>query len=261
MIKALRNRWSGLLTGRRRLRTVSLGEAAVPAGLRVYCVGDIHGRADLLARVLAAVAQDARSHDGEVALVTLGDYVDRGRDTAQVLDMLAAGPLPGIAFHPLVGNHEVMLLSALMGSGDAMTWLTNGGDATLASYGIDWRRLSPERGFPGLADVLRRHMPQGHVDFLRRCALTHAIGDYLFVHAGIRPGVPLAQQRPEDLVGIRRPFLDASQPHEKVVVHGHTIVETPEVCHNRIGIDTGAYVSDVLTCLCLEGRDYRFLAS
>ncbi|MBB4017860.1 MULTISPECIES: metallophosphoesterase [Chelatococcus] len=261
MIAALRNRWPGLFSGRGRPRTISLGHAAMPEGLRVYCIGDIHGRADLLARVLAAVAEDLRGHDGEVALVTLGDYVDRGPDTAQVLDMLAAGPLPGITFHPLIGNHEVMLLSARMGSGDAMAWLTNGGDATLASYGIDWRSLAPERGFPELADVLRRRMPQGHVDFLRRCALTHAAGDYLFVHAGIRPGVPLAQQRPEDLVGIRRPFLDAAQLHEKVVVHGHTIVETPEVCRNRIGIDTGAYASDVLTCLCLEGRGYRFLAS
>lgn len=261
MIAARRARWSGMFSARRRLRTVSLGAAAVPEGLRVYCVGDVHGRADLLARVLAAIAEDTRGHGGEVALVTLGDYVDRGPDSAQVLEMLAAGPLPGAAFHPLIGNHEVMLLSALIGSGDAMAWLTNGGDATLASYGIDWRNLAPERGFPELPDVLRRHMPQGHVDFLRRCALTHVVGDYLFVHAGIRPGVPLAQQRPEDLVGIRRPFLDAAEVYEKVVVHGHTIVAAPEVCRNRIGIDTGAFASDVLSCLCLEGRGYRFLTS
>jgi len=233
------------------------GPARVPRGQRVYAVGDVHGRLDLLDRLLDRVAADAATAPGLChTLVFLGDYVDRGLDSAGVVERLAAGPPPGFGMVCLKGNHEEIMLRFLEDVGVGPGWLRFGGLAALASYGV------PRP--PGQADaewleqaqaILRERMPPHHLAFLRHLRPYLALGDYLFVHAGIRPGVPLERQVADDLLWIRDEFLDSAADHGRVVVHGHTIVPEAEVRPNRIGIDTGAFSSGVLTCLVLEGEE------
>ncbi|MBX6376247.1 MAG: serine/threonine protein phosphatase, partial [Acetobacteraceae bacterium] len=187
-------------------------------------------------------------------LVHLGDYVDRGPDSAAVVERLLRGPppLPGAEVINLVGNHEVMMLDAFdprSAPGAIGFWLDNGGAATLASYGAE------------VEDAASWELvPQEHLAFLRRCALSWRAGGYLFVHAGVRPGVPLDRQDPFDLVWIREPFLSFQGELDAVVVHGHTPSAMPEVLPHRIGIDTGAVFGGALTCLVLEGRRMAFLS-
>jgi serine/threonine protein phosphatase 1 len=242
------------------------GEAAaappgVPAGTRVYAVGDIHGRFDLLGFLLRRIEADLADAPARRVVVFLGDYVDRGPQSADVLDRLCR-PLPGGAEGVfLKGNHEDLMAGFLAGDGDAgAAWLANGGAATLESYGIDAPPIfaSPV-ALDGLAARLRRAMAPAHRRFLDGLALSYALGDYLFVHAGVRPGRPLGEQDPRDLMWIRGPFLDSSADFGAVVVHGHSVSAEPEVKPNRIGIDTGAYRSGRLTCLVLEGTTRRFL--
>lgn len=232
---------------------------------RVYAVGDVHGRADLLVRLFDQIAADIdqRAGDGLTPrLVMLGDYVDRGPDSRGVLDLLTGPPpVAGLARTFLKGNHEDMMLRALRdpddagaaGDGDLWPlWLANGGRETLASYG-----LGPEDGPGGLAAVL----PPAHRRFLEGLELAYASGDYLFVHAGIRPGRPLERQDPQTLMWIREPFLSTPLADGPLVVHGHTIRDAPEVRRHRIGIDTGAYASGILTCLVVAGAERRFLST
>lgn len=225
----------------------------VPPGMRVYAVGDVHGRADLLRPLLGWIGDDhvARGGDPQVHVVFLGDLIDRGPGSAAVLDMLVAQrDLVGTRYF-LRGNHEEMLLAILAGdmtvAGD---WLGHGGVETLESYGMDpalyWR--DPDAFLP----ALRTAIPPTHVAFMEAMLDQVRIGDYLFVHAGIRPGIPLEEQTGRDLRWIRGGFLDSRADHGVVVVHGHTIVTTPQFRHNRIGIDTGAYRTGRLTALGLE---------
>lgn len=234
----------------------SLAPAALPPGLRVYAVGDVHGCDDQLAALHAAIRRDAagRPPAERTVLVHLGDYVDRGPDSAAVVERLLRGPppLPGAEVINLVGNHEVMMLDAFdprSAPGAIGFWLDNGGAATLASYGAE------------VEDAASWELvPQEHLAFLRRCALSWRAGGYLFVHAGVRPGVPLDRQDPFDLVWIREPFLSFQGELDAVVVHGHTPSAMPEVLPHRIGIDTGAVFGGALTCLVLEGRRMAFLS-
>ncbi len=234
------------------------GGPRVPVGRRVYAVGDIHGRDDLLARLHALIAEDAASGGAaRNSLVYLGDYIDRGPASRQVIERLAGPPPAGFDAVFLKGNHDDYLLDFIDDDGPADMWLMNGGIATLASYGIegppDPARLGAIR-----RDLARRLGP-AHLDFLRRLKPSHAVGDYLFVHAGVRPGVDLARQDPLDLMWIRGDFLDWQGSFGAVVVHGHTIAPIPVFRDNRIGIDTGAYSSGHLTCLVLEGGSRRLL--
>jgi serine/threonine protein phosphatase 1 len=220
----------------------------IPAGLAVYAIGDIHGRSDLLDRLHEAILADAAGRPAVGRrIVYLGDYIDRGEDSAGVIDRLVEEPLPGFDAVHLCGNHEDFLLRFLVDERIAPHWLHNGGDATLASYGVpiesDWGRMQRN---------LLRALPRRHLAFLENLALSHEVGDYLFVHAGIRPGLPLDWQRREDLLWIRNEFLTATAPHGRIVVHGHSIAHEPEFRSNRIGIDTGAYMTGRLTCLVLE---------
>ena len=237
------------------------GAARVPDGERVYVVGDVHGRSDLLARIHHAIRADIHERPGPLkrTVVYLGDYVDRGPGSFQVLEMLIHTTIEGIKPVYLKGNHEDMMLR-FIGGENVPGWLYNGGDATLASYGVTTTQMMPN---PEMTMVLRRRlqdaMPAAHVTFLERLELMHGAGDYLFVHAGIRPGVPLDAQRPADLMWIREPFLVAKNTFDKCVVHGHTIRAVPEVCASRSGIDTGAFYSGRLTCLVLEGDRLGFL--
>jgi serine/threonine protein phosphatase 1 len=225
----------------------------LPAGRRIYAVGDVHGCDGRLATLHAAIAADlARRPCPAPLLVHLGDYVDRGPDSCGVVRRLAAGdPLPGVPTVNLMGNHEATMLEALGGQGAAMTdWMIQGGRAALTSWGGD-----PDAPRTEWAN----HVPAADLDFLRGLALMHREGGYLFVHAGIRPGVPVAAQAREDLLGIRQPFLQSDTDLGVVVVHGHTPKSEPVLRHNRIGIDTGAVYGQRLTCAVLEGDLVGFL--
>lgn len=239
---------------------VSRRPARIPEGRRVYAVGDIHGRIDLLLRIQALIQEDAASAQGlQLVLVYLGDYVDRGPLSNRVLDRLIEKPVNGMQTIHLQGNHEAMMLDFAAGT-SSLGWLMNGGVETLASYGVDLDNAWPSEAV--LADLrtrLRRALPATHLRFLTELTLMHMEGDYVFVHAGIRPGRPLELQEAQDLLWIREPFLGKPRDDGLCVVHGHTISGRPEVLAHRIGIDTGAFFSDRLTCAVLEGNRVRFL--
>jgi len=234
-------------------KTSATAKARVPPGSRVYAIGDIHGCLERLQALHDLVRADSvRAAAERCVVVYLGDYVDRGLDSREVLDLLLADPLPGFECVYLKGNHEDFLLRFLERGEDAAPWLLNGGDATLRSYGVDPYAVSRDPGPRGLRAALSAAMPEAHLRFLCGLQLSHVEGDYLFVHAGLRPGVPLEEQDPEDLMWIRAPFLDSREGHGKIVVHGHTPTSAPEVRDNRIGIDTGAVYGGPLTALVLQ---------
>lgn len=257
----------GLLGARRQSRTEprsGLEAPAVPSGHRVYAVGDIHGRADLLRRLQATIASDAAKAPANMqqTVVYLGDYVDRGLESQAVIDLLLAPPPEGLASICLKGNHEEAMLLFLADVTVGPAWFAMGGDATAYSYGVGLpKELSHEARFAHVWRELRASIPAAHLAFLSGLPLTHAAGDYLFVHAGVRPGVPLDQQRPDDLLWIRDQFLTADEGWDKIIVHGHSVTHQPESLRNRIGVDTGAYVTNVLTCVVLEGSERRFLST
>lgn len=236
----------------------------VPPGVCVYAVGDVHGRADLLEELHRIIVEDAEqlTPGTEKLVVYLGDYVDRGLESRQVIEILLHDRLPDFQAVHLMGNHDAWLLSFLVDAEVGRSWLRYGGDVTLFSYGV---RVSQDeddpKSFEVLQMALRAKIPQDHVDFLRRLELTFQSGDYLFVHAGIRPGVPIAQQMADDVLWIREPFLSWKQDFGKIVVHGHTVEPEPAIRRNRIGIDTGACWTGRLTCLVLEEETRRFLST
>ncbi|MEO8548083.1 MAG: metallophosphoesterase [Sphingomicrobium sp.] len=238
----------------------SAGEPSVPAGHRVYAVGDVHGRLDLLDEVLARIEADIDERKrAQNFVVFLGDLIDRGPSSAQVVERLRTYRRPAVKTVFLSGNHEEVLLRLLRGEGQFLRdWLSFGGTECARSYGISTAAL--KRMDPGQAvAVLRQMVPEEHRAFLKTFIDTFRIGSYLFVHAGVRPGVPLAEQKQSDLRWIRRPFLDNDDDHGFIVVHGHTIAGDIDVRANRIGIDTGAYRSGVLTAMGLEDGERWFL--
>ena len=230
--------------------------ASLPSGQRVYAVGDVHGCLDRLQAIYELIAEDLAARPTEEAvLVHLGDYVDRGPDSAGVVARLAAGaPLPNVPTVNLMGNHEHMMLAALATGETEATelWLANGGADSLLSWGVP--RSAQPKEWPS-------YLPMPHLMFLRDLALRHEVGGYLFVHAGIRPGIPLDRQSRHDLMWIREPFLSWNEPFGPVVVHGHTPRPEPVVRPNRIGIDTGAVMGGVLTCAVLEGDKLGFITA
>jgi serine/threonine protein phosphatase 1 len=239
----------------------SHGTFTIPEGRRVYAVGDIHGRADLLARLHKKIAADALNTPGFCnVIVYLGDYVDRGPDVPGVLDILINHPLDGFEHHHLKGNHEDIMIRFLDTADGLDGWLRNGGRDTMAGYGIEVSDTiesasDPERLSRQLADAVAGP----HRAFLDTLKIRHTEGGALFVHAGIRPGVALEQQDDYDLMWVRKVFIGSDADHGCRVVHGHTIEDEPEVRANRIGIDTGAWRSGILTVAVLQGDDVRFL--
>ena len=228
-----------------------------PAGTRVYAIGDIHGRADLLGELYELIAADAAGAPARKrrVVVHIGDYVDRGPDSRGVVELCLEAPLESFEAVFLKGNHEQMMLEFLDRRDDGRLWLYNGGDATLASYGLaPGVVLEP----PPVAAVAAA-VPEAHRAFLDRLQLSARLGDYLFVHAGVRPGRPVDAQAADDLIWIREPFLSSDEDFGCVVVHGHTIARAPVVRANRIGIDTGAFATGVLTALVLDGPQRAFL--
>ena len=238
--------------------------SSLQPGYRAYVIGDIHGRADLLGELIAIIKTDAlvRPGPGINVVVYLGDYVDRGSQSREVIDLILSDPLPDFAEVRLQGNHDETLLRFLNDPSVGPVWSGYGGDATLLSYGV--RARSDLVGLERYEDMRRQLvelMPPAHVKFLRELSLSCVAGDYLFVHAGIRPGVAVDRQAPADLLWIRDEFLDSAHDYGQIVVHGHTPTpsDEPDVRHNRIGIDTNAFVSGRLTCLILEGEQRHFL--
>jgi serine/threonine protein phosphatase 1 len=239
----------------------------VPDGSRIYAVGDIHGRLDLLERLLALIEDDAARHPPpeRLAVIFLGDYVDRGPASRQVVERLMRGPpadgaLAGAQWICLKGNHEDCMIRFLDDLDGGPGWAANGGFETVYSYAGTLPDAA-RANMAALQSLLAGTLPPEHRRFLARLPLYHREGDYLFVHAGIRPGIPLSAQDPADLLWIRDDFLYARTPPDMVVVHGHTPCPTPEIRPHRIGIDTKAYMSGHLTALVLDGADRRFLVS
>jgi serine/threonine protein phosphatase 1 len=244
-----------------------LGAAEAPsprgkAGYRAYAVGDIHGRLDLLDALLARIERDMAARGPKrTFLVFLGDLIDRGPDSAGVVERLRTYRPKGVTPVFLGGNHEEVLLRILAGERKILPhWLKFGGAECARSYGLDpdqLRRIPEEAAIA----LVRRHVPEEHRSFLDGFADTFRFGDYLFVHAGIRPGVAIDQQSRMDLRWIREPFLSDAKEHGWIVVHGHTIVPKVEERRNRIAIDTGAYLSGVLTALGIEDGTRWVLAT
>ncbi|MEG3089578.1 metallophosphoesterase [Sphingomonas sp. PB4P5] len=237
-------------------------EYAGPEGQRVYAVGDIHGQLDLLDDLLAQIEDDILARPvPTIGIVFLGDLIDRGPDSAGVVERLCTlRHFPAKALF-LMGNHEEVLLRVLNAEpGLAYDWLGYGGDTCAESYGVPaaaLQAMSEQR----IAEQLRAAIPQRHIAFLEGFGDTFRFGGYLLVHAGMRPGVPIEQQQPQDLRWIRQPFLSDGHDHGCMVVHGHTISDGVDRRTNRIGIDTGAYRTGILTAAVIEGSDVRFLAT
>ena len=239
-----------------------LGEAKTPDDMRLYAIGDVHGCDAMLVGAHVAIADDLRARPaGDHRIVHVGDYVDRGPASAGVIERLAGLAETNPQIVCLRGNHDAMMLDFLTDPvGGGAMWLMNGGDKTLASYGVDasgWQ--DSNRRLTALCEQFADALPARHRDFLGGLADTARFGDFFFCHAGIRPGVPLDDQAPRDLIWIRDDFLWDARDHGVVVVHGHTPQPRPEVRPNRINVDTGAVFGGPLTVLALEGTDYRFL--
>jgi len=246
---------------RERTRTVSLEQAQVPTGHRAYVIGDIHARADLLTELLKKIAVDAEHAPVNRHLIYLGDYVDRGLQSRQVIDItLATTTLASFTCITLMGNHEEYMVKFMEDPLSAAEWLRFGGDATLLSYGVAMEPgvATPEKILKA-SEALCNSVPSAHRQFLSDLQDQYVLGDYLFVHAGVAPDRRLDRQKPEDLRWIREPFVEHTELYEKVIVHGHTITKTPEFHANRISLDTGAYHSGRLTCLVLEGNEQRVI--
>lgn len=247
----------------RLLRPVSAVPSAVPEGMRIYAVGDIHGRADLLDELHAMIEADASTARAgcRCTIVYVGDYVDRGPDSKGVIErLIAPDRLPGFDAVYLRGNHEDALLSFLDEATVGPAWFAIGGGATALSYGVGFSdQLPGKERFARIQEDLRARIPPEHLRFLAGLRLSYRAGDYFFVHAGVKPGRPLEEQDRTDLLNIRKEFLRSRRYHGAVVVHGHSARPGVEFRANRIGIDTCAYATGHLTCLVLEGTSRRLL--
>jgi serine/threonine protein phosphatase 1 len=238
----------------------STAPASLPAGMRIYAIGDVHGRDDLLADRHDQIRADLTALPVDNAVVIhLGDYIDRGPSSPAVIDrLIALDEFPARCIC-LFGNHEDEFLGFFEDPEHwSYWWYRYGGLDTLEAYGIDreFARVNPPTV---VRDRLADAVPERHFAFLYSLSHWAQFGDYFFAHAGVKPGIPLSQQDEHDLIWIRDPFLNSQQDFGAVVVHGHTPGEGVVVRKNRIGIDTLAYSSNNLTCLVLEGSDRRIL--
>lgn len=228
----------------------------------IYAIGDIHGCLDQLRRLEALIEADARTIDGTKVIIMLGDYVDRGPDSAAVLDHLQAPPPAGLRRACLLGNHEQMMLDLLRNRLDVRMWMDFGGEATMRSYGIDFKYLTAQIGMTmgEATQLFREAVPAGHVAFLSALPIAIETPRHIFVHAGIRPGVRWEDQADEDLLCIRRDFIDGDlRGLSKTVVHGHT-PGVATVTQQRIGLDTGAHLGGQLTAARITASDVKLIA-
>ena len=232
-----------------------------PAGARAYAIGDVHGRLDLLELLLYKIARDRReSGPARDYLIMLGDLIDRGPDSRGVIEVLMALP-DDMRIVFLMGNHEEMMLRVLGDEPDAVhQWLSYGGYELAQSYGVEVGKLAAMPSATAAA-MIRAKIPESHLAFIEGFADSFTFGDYLFVHAGVRPGRKLADQDTHDLRWIRDEFINDESNHGLMVVHGHTISAEPQELRNRIGIDTGAYQSGILTAIRIEGDERRMIVA
>lgn len=243
----------------------------VPEGNCVYAIGDIHGRFDLLDSLISKIEDDAEKLDSstKVTIVFLGDYIDRGLQSRQIIDYFLSDRLSAFETVYLMGNHEEALLNFVQDPNFGEKWAMYGGAETLFSYGLQ----PPPRGLgasnPAAArdawvtlwNQFRTTLPAEHLSFYQTLKVSHTIGDYVFVHAGLRPGVPIAQQSSEDMLWIREEFLAANGDFEKLVVHGHTPTDFVHRDNRRIGLDTGAYMTGRLTAAKFLDKDIEYLST
>jgi serine/threonine protein phosphatase 1 len=231
------------------------------AGEILYAIGDIHGRADLLRPLLDAIQQDRAGN--EATVVALGDYVDRGPDSRAVVDLLLGlSASPGVQTHFLRGNHDQTLLDFLEDHSLGPTWRQVGGAETLFSYGVEppatRKHMEP---WLQARDAFAANLPADHLRFFRTLIPSFTWDDYFFTHAGAQPGTPLDEQTDRDLMWIRKPFLEDDSRFEKIVVHGHTPAAEAYADHRRVGLDTGAYMTGVLTACRFQGGERRLIQS
>ena len=225
----------------------------LPDGVRIYAISDIHGCAHLLKQMFRVIDADvAHSRPYRAIEVYMGDYIDRGPDSRSTIDLLIQRARRGNAVF-LKGNHEAFLGDVLRDPSRLEDWLRVGGSQTLMSYGLSPASDAQEDEQRALMRALAAAMPPLHREFLSRLRLSFTCGDFFFVHAGVRPGVPLAEQRESDLLWIREEFLQSKKNFGKYVVHGHTPVRSAEILPNRANIDTGAYATGNLTLLSIQG--------
>lgn len=232
---------------------------SIPGGRRLYVVADIHGRADLLSQLLARIDDDLQSRPHpHSSQVFLGDYIDRGPNSREVIDLLIERRRTHDTMF-LKGNHEECILRLMSDPAVFSEWKMIGGLTTVLSYGVASTAQDDPQSRARLASSLAKAIPDSHHRFFRSLALSFSLGDFFFVHAGVRPGVPLEMQSQQDLLWIRDDFLCHEEDFGKIVVHGHTPAREPDIRPNRINIDTGAYATGRLTCLVLEDDQMSFL--
>lgn len=231
-------------------------------GKRLYAVGDVHGCHEQLVELLSHIQADHSARPSKLCFVVfLGDLVDRGPASRDVVALLRSNPPRFAEVHVIKGNHEEMMVRCLSGEPELIPdWLRHGGNTCAVSYGVDPAILH-DTDIYRLEHTLLSHIPKADIDFLGRAVDQVRFGDYLLVHAGIRPGLPLESQSGRDLRWIRQEFLASDLIHEAVIVHGHTITETVEIQPNRIGLDTGAYRSGTLSALRIEGAERSILSA
>lgn len=234
-----------------------------PVGMVVWAIGDIHGRLDLLEPLVKAILADLNDADSDrqTMVIFLGDYIDRGPDSRHVLRFLAQLPsVPALEWRYLKGNHEQAMLDFLDNPAAGAKWCEYGGDAALRSYGLRPPGMAHRaEAWASVAADLRHKLSPDEMEFLENLEISITVGDYFFAHAGARPGIALDRQSPQELMWIRRPFLDSEIGFERIVVHGHTPTLRVHSDKRRIGIDTKAYDSGVLTALRLEGDQQLIL--
>lgn len=243
--------------------------SVLPKGQRIYAVGDIHGELGLFEKLHEQIREDIRNAPefDEIKIIYLGDYINRGNQSREILDRLTGNPIKDAEITYLMGNHEFALIKFLTGEMEYGEWIRWGGDVTMLSYGMNV--LSPyadEEDIEVLRREFRKVIPVEHYRFLSKLKPYQVEGNYIFVHAGIRPGIPLDEQKLHDLILIRDDFLKKPVGCGKIIIHGHTVFETPHIRKRRgmidsIGIDTGAYNTGKLTSIVLENNDYRFITA
>lgn len=231
-----------------------------PTFTRLYVIGDIHGRLDLLDQIISLIHRDFDQFGGSCLIATLGDYIDRGPNSRGVIERLMSNPFPG-HYVALKGNHELILEMFLADPAIGSEWKDLGGLETLHSFGVPVAELMMGRKYERAAEQLRAALLPEHLEFLRSLKLSLTVGEFFLCHAGIRPGIPLQKQSEQDLLWIRDEFLTSQTNFGKMVVHGHTPVEKPELLANRINIDTGAFATGRLSCLVADAKGYRIIST
>ncbi len=238
--------------------------AYAPDNTRIYAVGDIHGRFDLLKEIQNLIVADAISCPDEIrkVIIYIGDYIDRGLESRQVIDSFINNKLEGFEHIFIMGNHEYAMLNFLDNPIAGQVWLSWGGLATMHSYGVNNNEKGRKLNLEELCEAFKAAMPDSHLEFFRNLKVQHTEGDYLFVHAGIKPNVDIEKQTDTDMMMIREEFLFSDYPSKlKTIVFGHTIFEEPFYTTGKVAIDTGAYATGKLTAAVLEDNFVKFIST